>query len=194
MWGTCPRCQSRWSTIHDQQVRSKREGAVRGARVDLRLWKRRFRCFVCQKPLTETESACGWRRRTTSRLREAIGKHAWDRPGAPVAKAVGGAQRFAQSCFEQEASKQREDQGGVPVGGHVRMGNVLSLSMPGSSKKPCAPGLHKPRRKPPSKNWRGGEFTSNKMALIPSAKPRRPSRIGKEKSSPFPCSRLPWLC
>lgn len=110
-WASCPRCQSRCSKIHDQRVRNKRDVALRGYAVELLLWKRRFRCVVCHKPFTEMDSACGWRRRTTSRLREAIGRHACSQPVAHVAKAFGVAQSFAQRCFEQEASKQREEQG-----------------------------------------------------------------------------------
>lgn len=111
MWVHCPVCQSRCSKIHDQRVRSKRDVALRGYRVELLLCKRRFRCFVCQKPFTETDSACGWRRRTTSRLRETIGQQAYSQPVAHVAKTFGMAQSFVQRCFEQEASKQLEEHG-----------------------------------------------------------------------------------
>jgi transposase len=110
-WANCPRCQSRCSKIHDQRARSKRDIALRGYPVELLLWKRRFRCFVCKKPLTETDNVCGWRRRTTCRLREALGKQACQQSVAQVARTYGGAESFVQRCFEQEASKQLEKHG-----------------------------------------------------------------------------------
>lgn len=54
-----------------------------GHRVELVLYKRRFWCLRCHRAFTESDSACGRRKRTTVRLREEIGKLACSRP--PVA-------------------------------------------------------------------------------------------------------------
>ncbi|HEU5377672.1 MAG TPA: transposase family protein [Ktedonobacteraceae bacterium] len=103
-WAKCPRCQSRCSKIHEQRIRSKRDLSLRGYGVELLVCKRRFRCFVCKKPFTESDRACGWRRRTTARLRDALGHHACRQPVSHVAKAFGVAQSFVQRCLEQQAS------------------------------------------------------------------------------------------
>ena len=108
---TCPRCQSPCSKIHDQRVRKKRDLALRGYPVHLLLWKRRFRCFRCRKPFTEEDTACGYRRRTTSRLRAEMGRQACSQPVAHVAKTFGVAASFVQDCFEQEGKQQLEAHG-----------------------------------------------------------------------------------
>ncbi|WP_420799602.1 hypothetical protein [Ktedonobacter robiniae] len=58
--------------IHDTRARKKRDVALRDHQVELILYKRRFRCFTCQKHFTELDTVCGKRRRATKRLREGI--------------------------------------------------------------------------------------------------------------------------
>ena len=70
------------------------------ARIELIVIKWRFRCDSCQKVFTEPDTACGWRRRTTTRLREAIGEQAFDQPLSDVGHAFGVGSRFVQSCFQ----------------------------------------------------------------------------------------------
>jgi len=77
---SCPYCGAICVKQHDVRQRCKRDVPLRGHRVELVLHKRRFWCFRCQKAFTESDSACGRRRRTTVRLREAIGKQASSRP------------------------------------------------------------------------------------------------------------------
>lgn len=101
----CPRCHHQSRKIHDCRPRVKRDVRLGGYEVKLLLWKRRFRCFACQRPFTEEDQACGYRRRTSTRLREAIGQQACRQPVAHVAKAFGVAESFAQDCFEQEVKK-----------------------------------------------------------------------------------------
>ena len=108
---SCPRCHRQCRKIHDQRPRVKRDVELRGYRVKIVLWKRRFRCFACQHPFTEEDQACGYRRRTTARLREAVGHAACRQPVAHVAKAFGVAESFAQDCFEQEVKKRLEEHG-----------------------------------------------------------------------------------
>jgi len=108
---TGPRCHRSCRHIHDQRPSVTRDGERRGSRVKILLWKRRFRCFSCQHPWTEEDQACGYRRRTTARVREAIGHAACSQPVAPVAKAFGVAESVAQDCCGQEGKKRLEKHG-----------------------------------------------------------------------------------
>jgi len=108
---TCPHCQKRCVKIHDTRPRKKRDISLRGQQVELILLKRRFRCLRCRKSFTEQDKACGWRRKTTVRLREEIGKHACTQPVAHVAKAAGVGPRFVQECFHTVALQEIERKG-----------------------------------------------------------------------------------
>lgn len=108
---TCPHCQKTCVKIHDRRARKKRDMALREHQVELILYKRRFRCFSCQKSFTEPDTACGKKRRTTKRLREAIGKQASAQPVAHVAKASGVSHRLVQHCFEAAATQEIERKG-----------------------------------------------------------------------------------
>lgn len=108
---TCPHCQKTCVKIHDRRARKKRDMALREHQVELILYKRRFRCFSCQKSFTEPDTACGKKRRTTKRLREAIGKQASTQPVAHVAKASGVSHRLVQHCFEAAATQEIERKG-----------------------------------------------------------------------------------
>jgi transposase len=108
---TCPHCQKMCVKIHDTRARKKRDVALREYHVELILYKRRFRCFSCQKSFTEPDRACGKKRRTTQRFREAIGKQASTQPVAHVAKATGVSHRLVQHCFEAVATQEIERKG-----------------------------------------------------------------------------------
>lgn len=107
----CPHCQKRCVKIHDTRPRKKRDRALRGHPVELIVLKRRFRCLRCRKSFTESDQACGWRRKTTVRLREEIGKRACTQPVAHVAKAVGVGPRFVEECFQTVALQAIERKG-----------------------------------------------------------------------------------
>lgn len=107
----CPHCQKRCVKIHDTRPRKKRAIALRGHQVELVLLKRRFRCLRCRKSFTEQDRACGWRRKTTARLREAIGLQACTQPIAHVAKAVAVGPRFVQECLQSVALQEIERKG-----------------------------------------------------------------------------------
>ena len=81
----CPHCGAICVKQHDVRPRTKRDVPLRGHRVELVLYKRRFWCLHCHKAFTESESACGRRKRTTVRLREEIGQQACGRPLMQVA-------------------------------------------------------------------------------------------------------------
>jgi len=107
----CPYCQQKCVKIHDTRKRKKRDVALRGYQVELILHKRRFNCLSCRKSFTEPDTACGRRRRTTVRLRDALGKQACSRPTEQVAKASGVGSRFVRECFETVATQEIEHQG-----------------------------------------------------------------------------------
>ncbi len=85
---SCPHCQNVCVKRHDVRPRSKRDVPLRGHRVELVLYKRRFWCLRCRKAFTELDKACGRSKRTTVRLREVIGTQACSRPIAHVGKRV----------------------------------------------------------------------------------------------------------
>lgn len=108
---SCPRCQQRCVKIHDPRRRKKRDIALREHRVELIVYKRRFHCLTCRQSFTEPDEACGRRKRTTARLREALGKRAYTQPVEHVAKAAGVGSRFVRECFESVAAADIERRG-----------------------------------------------------------------------------------
>jgi transposase len=108
---TCPHCSCVCVKQHDVRKRSKRDVPLRGHRVELVLHKRRFWCLRCHKAFTESDSACGRRKRTTVRLREEIGKQACSRPLMHVASHYEVGPRFVQACLEAVASTQLAKRG-----------------------------------------------------------------------------------
>jgi transposase len=109
---TCPHCQRISVKIHDTRKRKKRDISLRDYQVKIILFKRRFKCYSCQKPFTEQDTACGWRKRTTARLREKIGQQACIQPVAHVAHAFEVGPRFVQGCLEAIATSKIEQKGG----------------------------------------------------------------------------------
>ena len=107
----CPRCGRVSAKQHDVRSRRKRDVAVGGWRVALVLRKRRFRCLSCRRPFTEPDTACGWRRRTTARLREQIGQQALGRPLRHVAAEYSVGPRFAQTCWAEAVRAQFAEDG-----------------------------------------------------------------------------------
>lgn len=102
----CPHCGAICVKQHDVRQRIKRDVPLRGHRVELVLYKRRFWCMRCHKACTESDSACGRRKRTTVRLREEIGQQACSRPIMHVADQYEVGPRFVQGCLEAVASTQ----------------------------------------------------------------------------------------
>ncbi|GAC1458930.1 MAG: ISL3-like element ISMac21 family transposase [Ktedonobacterales bacterium] len=96
----CPRCGQVSGKQHDVRSRRKRDMWLREYPVVLLVRKRRFRCFTCRRPFTESDTACGWRRRTTARLRQQIGEQACTRPVEQVAAEHGVGPRLVRACVE----------------------------------------------------------------------------------------------
>ncbi len=107
----CPHCGAVCIKQHDVRPRIKRDVPLRGHRVELVLYKRRFWCLRCHKAFTESDSACGRRKRTTVRLREEIGQQACSRPLMHVASHYQVGPRFVQACLEAVASAQLAKRG-----------------------------------------------------------------------------------
>jgi transposase len=107
----CLHCGTICVKQHDVRKRIKRDIPLRGHRVELVLYKRRFWCLRCHKAFTESDSACGRRKRTTVRLREEIGKQACSRPIMQVAKHYEVGPRFVQGCLEAVASTRLAQRG-----------------------------------------------------------------------------------
>lgn len=108
---TCPHGSCICVTQHDVRKRSTRDVPFRGHRVELVLHTRRLWCLRCHKALTESESACGRRKRTTVRLREESGQQACRRPLMHVASHDEVGPQCVQACLEVVASTQLATRG-----------------------------------------------------------------------------------
>src|SRR5215469_15285136 len=107
----CPHCGRVSPKQHDQRLRRKRDVPLAGRQVQLLLIKRRFWCLTCRRSFTEADSICGWRRRTTERLRQTIGAQACSRPLAHVAAELAVGPRLVQTCLEMVAHARLTKQG-----------------------------------------------------------------------------------
>ena len=107
----CPHCGRVSPKPHDRRLRRKRDVPLAGRQVSLLLVKRRFWCLPCRRSFTEADSICGWRRRTTLRLRETIGAQACSRPIAHVAAELNIGPRLVQECLETVAHTRLTKQG-----------------------------------------------------------------------------------
>jgi len=87
--GTCPRCGRQTPKVHSVRAQRKRDRRLWDKAVVLILYKRRFRCWQCGKVFSEADPVCGARRRTSGRLREALGRAALERPVRHVAEEEG---------------------------------------------------------------------------------------------------------
>lgn len=81
-----PPCQNMDVKIPEIRARKRRDVALRGHPGELIRDNRRFRCWSYKRRFPEPDHACGSKRRTTQRLREAPGTHASTQP---VARASG---------------------------------------------------------------------------------------------------------
>ena len=107
----CSRCGRLSPKQHDRRLRRKRDVPLAGRPVSLLLVKRRFWCLTCRRAFTEPDTSFGWRRRTTVRLREAIGLQACSRSLAQVAADLDGGPRLVQACLETVAQERLTKQG-----------------------------------------------------------------------------------
>lgn len=107
----CPQCGGLSAKRHDVRSRRKRDVMLGAFPVILILRKRRFRCFTCQRVFTERDTACGWRRRTTARLREMLGAAACTQPVAQVAAVSQVGARLVRACVETVVEQRLREAG-----------------------------------------------------------------------------------
>jgi transposase len=107
----CPKCGEISEKVHDIRESVKRDSVLRTYHIRLVVEKRRFRCARCQRPFTETESACGKYKRTTRRFRQHIAQQASQRPITHVAKEVQVGPRFVQDCLSAWIEEHLQKQG-----------------------------------------------------------------------------------
>lgn len=113
----CPRCaQPAWQ-VHQVHRQYKRDAQLWGKQVWILIWKRRFRCRPCRYVFTEPDSACGRRRRTTSRLRTAIAHEAEETTVRTVSRRHGVSEGLVQrSWLETHASPKQSSAPHVLIG------------------------------------------------------------------------------
>ena len=107
----CPRCGEESSKVHDSRKRVKRDIQLGEYQVYLIVHKRRFRCARCQRPFTETDSACGRYKRTTQRFRHHVAKQACQRPLTHVAQEVQVGPRFVHDCLHTRIEEKLKKKG-----------------------------------------------------------------------------------
>ncbi len=107
----CPNCQTICRKIHDTRKRAKRDITLRTYPVRLVLYTRRFRCTVCQRSFTETETICGKYKRTTKRYRQHLAQQARERPIAQIAEQEQVGPRFVQECLQIQVEEQLANSG-----------------------------------------------------------------------------------
>jgi transposase len=107
----CPECQEMCTKIHDRRARKKRDVPLGAYQVEIILLKRRFRCEACHNLFTELDTVCGWRKRTTTRLRQHIGEQALREPLSEVGRTLQVGSRFVQTCFQTVLEEELNAQG-----------------------------------------------------------------------------------
>ena len=100
----CPRCGRPTWQVHQWRLQRKRDARLWKKPVWLALWKRRFRCRNCRKVFTEPDPACGARRRTTARLREAVAGLASEATVRAVARVEGVSEGLVERSWLEKHS------------------------------------------------------------------------------------------
>lgn len=137
-FGVCPYCGRSTNKVHEYVPQRKRDLPLRGQKVTLVVWRRRFRCLWCvgrhRRPRTfsEPDPACGLgpggrARRTTQRLREQIGHEPPHQTVKRVAEVYRVGERFVRECFAGRA--QGEIAQAVPAGYTPRVLGMDEFSM-----------------------------------------------------------------
>lgn len=134
----CPHCGKPTNKLHDRRAQRKRDVPLRGRKVNLVLWRRRFRCLWClgrlRRPRTfsEPDPVCGLGpkgrgRRTTERLRQKIAEELPHQTVKRVAEVYDVGQRFVRECFAARAG--REIAQALPKGCTPRVLGLDEFSM-----------------------------------------------------------------
>lgn len=126
-YASCPRCRYRTRNIHDRRWQKKLDIPLHRQVLVLVLCKRRFHCPQCHKVFTEPDDVCGWRRRTTERLRYEMYQQACHQTVKRVAEVHGVGQRFVRESFASYAS--RDIAAVAPVGYTPRVLGIDEFSV-----------------------------------------------------------------
>jgi len=110
-YAICPSCGYHTRNVHDCRRQKKLDIPLHGQTLILVLHRRRFRCPECRKVFTEPDEICGWRRRTTQRLRRQLYEEARHQTVKQVARLYGVGQRFVRECFAKYAANALEMSG-----------------------------------------------------------------------------------
>ena len=104
-WATCPRCGRRTWKEHDRRVQRKQDRRLRDKPVLLMLVKRRFKCYFCGKVFTEPDGVFGPRRRSSSRLREYLGREALHQTVRRTAQKERVGEGLVRRCVAEEIGR-----------------------------------------------------------------------------------------
>lgn len=110
-YAVCPGCGYHTRNVHDTRKQKKLDIPVHRQTLILVLHRRRFRCPECGKVFTEPDEICGWRRRTTERLRQELYEQVRHQTVKQVARDYGVGQRFVRECFAKYATDAIEQSG-----------------------------------------------------------------------------------
>ena len=110
-YAVCSDCGYHTRNVHDCRKQHKLDIPVHKHTLILILHRRRFRCPECGKVFTEPDEICGWRRRTTQRLRQQLYEDARHQTVKQVADHYGVGERFVRECFARYALNDLEMSG-----------------------------------------------------------------------------------
>ena len=134
----CPHCGRPTNKVYDRRPQRKKDIPIQGQRLNLVLWRRRFRCLWCvnahhrQRVFSEPNLAWGLgpkgrSRRTTPRLRDQIAQELPHQTVKRVAEVFEVGQRFVRECFAHRAKEQINAQ--VPEGYTPQVLGIDEFSM-----------------------------------------------------------------
>ena len=104
----CPQCERVSATVHDTRWRPKRDLPCGEHPLTVLVAKRRFWCRGCARTFTEPDTACGRRRRSTVRFREALGAAGLCQPVEQVAVQWEVGPQLVRQCVETVAQARLE--------------------------------------------------------------------------------------
>lgn len=104
----CPQCERVSATVHDTRWRPKRDLPCGEYEMTVLLGKRRFWCRSCARTFTEPDTACGRRRRSTARFRQALGVAGLCQPVEQVAAQWEVGPQLVRQCVETVAQTRLE--------------------------------------------------------------------------------------
>jgi len=102
---TCPRCGETTGKEHSRREQRKQDRRLRDKPVYLMLLKRRFRCQRCGKVFTEPDEVFGFRRRSSCRFREHLGREALHQTVRRTAQKERVGEGLVRRCVAEEIGR-----------------------------------------------------------------------------------------